>query len=42
MAQNDSSDKKGFIGETRHWGLMALGGFAVVAAVLASIIWIFS
>ena len=41
MAQNDSTHKKGFIGETPHWGLMALGGFAVVAGVLASLIFIF-
>jgi hypothetical protein len=42
MSEKDSPNRKGAQGETWHWGLQALAGFAVVAAVLSGLIYIFS
>ena len=38
---NDSSKKPGFIGENPNWILTALAAFAIVAAVLVAIFFIF-
>jgi hypothetical protein len=41
MTDENPSHNKGFIGETPNWGTLALGGFGLVAAVLALLILIF-